>query len=98
MNCFVDFHFDLVSIHPFADGNGRVSRLMMNYILIYHGQSPAIINKEERNHYFRSLEESREIADNTPMRKFMYEQQITEFERQIEKHHSSNKGRFLTFL
>jgi len=30
-----DFHFDLVSIYPFADGNGRVSRLMMNYILTF---------------------------------------------------------------
>ena len=93
-----DFHFDLVSIHPFADGNGRVSRLMMNYILVYHDQSPAIINKEHRNQYFQSLEESREIEDNTPMRKFMYEQQTKEFEKQIEKHLSSNKGRFLTFL
>ena len=93
-----DFHFDLVSIHPFADGNGRVSRLMMNYILVYHDQSPAIINKEYRNQYFQSLEESREIENNTPMRKFMYEQQTMEFERQIEKHKSSNKGRFMTFL
>ncbi len=65
-----DFHYDLVSIHPFADGNGRVSRLMMNYILVYHDQSPAIINKEDRNQYFQSLEESREIEDSTPMRKF----------------------------
>jgi Fic family protein len=93
-----DLHFDLVSIHPFADGNGRVSRLMMNYILVYYDQSPAIINKADRNQYFKSLEESREIEDNTPMRKFMYEQQTKEFERQIEKHLSSNKGRFLTFL
>ena len=97
-NMAFDFHYDLVSIHPFADGNGRVSRLMMNYILVYHDQSPAIINKEDRNQYFQSLEESREIEDNTPMRKFMYEQQTKEFERQIEKQISSNRGRFLTFL
>ena len=93
-----DFHYDLVSIHPFADGNGRVSRLLMNYILVYHGQTPAIIHKEDRNQYIKSLEESNEIEDSAPLRKFMYEQQILEFDRQIEKQRSSDKGRFLTFL
>jgi len=93
-----DFHYDLVSIHPFADGNGRVSRLLMNYILVYHDQVPAIIHKEDRNQYIKSLEESNETKDSAPMRKFMYEQQILEFDRQIEKQRSSDKGRFLTFL
>lgn len=93
-----DFHFDLVSIHPFADGNGRVSRLMMNYILIYHGHTPAIINKEDRQEYITSLTESRETESTGPIRKYLYEQQIKEFERQIENQRSSNLGTFLTFI
>ena len=92
-----NFHYDLVSIHPFADGNGRVSRLMMNFILIYHGQVPAIIHKEDRKMYITSLEESKRIESNDPMRKFLYQQQIKEFERQIEKEQSGNRGQFLSF-
>jgi len=84
-NMAFDFHFDLVSIHPFADGNGRVSRLMMNHILIYHDQVPAIIHKEDRKKYISSLEESRQSGSHEPMRKFLYEQQVKEFERQIAK-------------
>jgi len=92
-----DFHFDLVSIHPFADGNGRVSRLMMNYILLYHDQVPAIIHKEDRKKYINALEESREAESNDPIRAFLYQQQIKEFDRQIEKQQSGNRGQFLNF-
>src|SRR5690606_9652509 len=36
LNLSFDAHFDLVSIHPFYDGNGRTSRLVMNYIQAYY--------------------------------------------------------------
>lgn len=50
------FHHKLVDIHPFQDGNGRVSRLCMNLILMKFGYPPAIIRREEREDYLRSLE------------------------------------------
>ena len=93
-----DFHFDLVSIHPFADGNGRVSRLIMNYLLMYQGETPAIIHKEDRQEYIDSLKESRETESSQPMRKFLYNQQIKQFDRQIESQRSGGKDIFLTFL
>lgn len=49
-------HFKFVSIHPFVDGNGRVGRLLMNFILIKNNYPPAIIRKEDRNKYINSLE------------------------------------------
>jgi Fic family protein len=52
-------HFRLVSIHPFVDGNGRTSRLLMNLILGQTGYPPAIIQKEDRLKYINSLEDSR---------------------------------------
>ena len=42
-------HGELVKIHPFIDGNGRTSRLLMNLDLMNHGYNPVIIKKEDRN-------------------------------------------------
>lgn len=44
-------HYKLVHIHPFIDGNGRTSRLLMNMILMQAGFPPVIIPKQERHRY-----------------------------------------------
>lgn len=41
-------HYKLVHIHPFTDGNGRTSRLLMNTILMRSGYPPVIIPKQQR--------------------------------------------------
>jgi Fic family protein len=50
------FHHRLVRIHPFLDGNGRVSRLLMNTILMQNGFTPAIIPVEEKQRYLEALQ------------------------------------------
>lgn len=49
-------HAEFVKIHPFVDGNGRTSRLNMNYQLMAGGYLPISIPKEERLKYFEYLE------------------------------------------
>ena len=49
-------HLDFVGIHPFVDGNGRTSRLLMNLILMRRGYFPAVILKNDRKRYYDVLE------------------------------------------
>lgn len=51
-------HHKLVAIHPFWDGNGRVSRIIMNILLMNFGYPMAIILKNDRKRYYRVLSEA----------------------------------------
>jgi Fic family protein len=48
-------HYRFEKIHPFGDGNGRIGRLIMNYILWHHGYPMLIIEKKKRKQYYSSL-------------------------------------------
>ncbi|MHA4811317.1 Fic family protein [Flavitalea flava] len=76
-------HFDLVSIHPFYDGNGRTSRLLMNYIQAYHGLPLAIVFKEDKTDYYVALQETRKQEDIQIFYTFMFEQYIKHLEQEI---------------
>ncbi|MCA6439412.1 MAG: Fic family protein [Chitinophagaceae bacterium] len=52
-------HYNLVSIHPFYDGNGRTSRLIMNYIQAYYGLPLGTVFIEDKEEYFTALRKSR---------------------------------------
>ncbi len=51
-------HGELVKIHPFIDGNGRTSRLLMNLDLMNSGYNPVIIKKESRLKYYEALDKA----------------------------------------
>ncbi|HLC69060.1 MAG TPA: Fic family protein [Candidatus Bilamarchaeaceae archaeon] len=49
-------HLKFVTIHPFGDGNGRISRLMMNFVLNKYGFPMLDIKYERRSSYYTALE------------------------------------------
>ncbi|KAG6441910.1 hypothetical protein O3G_MSEX002065 [Manduca sexta] len=53
-------HYKLVHIHPFIDGNGRTSRLLMNLLLMQAGYPPVIIAKQHRHLYYQHLQTANE--------------------------------------
>ena len=55
-------HYKIVSIHPWADGNGRMSRLIMNMIQYKGGVIPSIVKKENRAEYIQSLSQSQDAG------------------------------------
>ena len=54
-----DAHEGLVTIHPFSDGNGRTSRLLMNLMLLKGGYPPVVIGPEDRPAYLDALDATR---------------------------------------
>ena len=62
-------HFKFIAIHPFDDGNGRVTRILMNMIFMQNGYPPVIIqsSKEKRGEYYQSLQK----ADGGDLEAFM---------------------------
>ena len=64
-------HLRLVSIHPWVDGNGRMSRLVMNCLQVEAGLIPTIVYKEHREGYIRALVDSRDNESLEPFIDFM---------------------------
>ncbi|MCM1059111.1 MAG: Fic family protein [Eubacterium sp.] len=74
------FHAKFENIHPFADGNGRVGRLAMNYFLVTHNHPPVTIHEEGRTEYYAALE-AWDLLD--PLRDFLKWQTEKTWEKQI---------------
>ena len=52
-----EFHYSFIRIHPFDDGNGRIARILMNFILMKYGFPPVIIRTEDKINYFSALQQ-----------------------------------------
>ena len=66
-----DAHYNLVTIHPWADGNGRMARLVMNMLQFEFGLIPTKILKEDKEDYIKALVATREDDDLNIFRDFM---------------------------
>ncbi|EKU87660.1 Fic family protein [Bacteroides oleiciplenus] len=84
-----DAHFQLVTIHPWADGNGRMSRLLMNQLQLEFGIIPTNINKNHKAEYIESLIATRENDDIELFRNFMFDEHIRNLEQMIHNYQSS---------
>jgi len=56
-------HIDFVGIHPFIDGNGRTSRLLMNFELMKSGFPPIVLRVEHRLAYYDALDKAHTLGD-----------------------------------
>ena len=79
-------HFNLVTIHPFYDGNGRTSRLLMNFIQAWHGLPLAIVFSEDRVEYFNALQQARQQESIEAFYDFMYSQYARYLRDEIDKY------------
>lgn len=87
-------HFNLVTIHPWVDGNGRTARLLMNYIQFCYNLFPTKIFKEDREEYISVLRLSQEEEVNQPFLDFMAGQLKKSLSLEIERFNASQKKIF----
>jgi Fic family protein len=77
-------HLQLSKIHPFLDGNGRLCRLILNYMLISEGYLPISIPAKRRNEYFATLEAFKVDKTSAPFKKLLEDLLSKEYDRLIE--------------
>ncbi len=77
-------HAEFVRIHPFVDGNGRTSRLIMNYQLLLNGYLPVSVAKENRLDYYNALEQYSVNRDLTIFADFVAELEEIQLDEYIK--------------
>ena len=79
-------HLKLVTIHPWVDGNGRMSRLIMNHLQHEFGLVPSKVLKENKGDYIEALKKSQEEESEVPFLNFMFEEHARNLQKEIENY------------
>lgn len=77
-------HYRLVTIHPWADGNGRMARLIMNHIQFEFGLIPTKVLKDDRGDYISALIATQESDDTTHFLEFMTAEMVKTISSDID--------------
>lgn len=77
-------HLKFVTIHPFGDGNGRISRLLMNFVLRRHDFPLLDIPYTKRNSYYNALERSQISGDESIFVQWFLKRYIREYQEYLE--------------
>ena len=76
-------HYKFVCIHPFDDGNGRISRLLMNYVFLRNGLPPIVIKSADKRNYLNALHLA-DVGDYSAFITYIGEQLVWSLEMSIK--------------
>ena len=86
-------HNMIEHIHPFADGNGRLGRLLINYLLLVNGLPPLIVFNDDKSLYYECLQKFDEEDNLSATVEFLkYEMEKT-WEKVIDKYKAENNNK-----
>ena len=88
-------HYELVTIHPWADGNGRTSRLLMNLLQMEFGVLPTKVLKEDKTTYIQALIDTREAEDIAIFQNCMATLHTRHLRADIDQYVNSSSGKMV---
>ena len=91
-------HYELVTIHPWADGNGRTCRLLMNLLQWEFGVLPTKVLKEDRAEYIQALIDTRESDDINVFIDYMIKLHCQHLQTDIDQFMNSMSGKVVDKL
>ena len=74
-------HLRFEEIHPFADGNGRVGRTLLNYYLMTHGYPPLVLHSEDKKTYYLALSVYDKTGQIEGFKELLKEQMVKTWEK-----------------
>jgi Fic family protein len=84
------FHAKFENIHPFADGNGRTGRILLNYFLILNNHPPLTVYDEDRTSYYQALGAFDSKQEVELLRSFLEQQTIKTWEKTLGRENKRN--------
>jgi len=79
------FHAKFENIHPFADGNGRTGRALLNYFLMCNNHPPVTVYDEDRLSYYKALDAFHSGQDIMPLKGFLEQQTVKTWAKALER-------------
>lgn len=86
-------HAKFENIHPFADGNGRVGRLLTNYLLLVNNHPPLIFQEKNKKFYYGCLEARDREQNLKPMQKYLMGEVINTWDKRFLTRAKESKNR-----
>jgi huntingtin interacting protein E-like protein len=91
------FHHFFIYLHPFADGNGRLGRLISNFILAKNRLPLVIILSENKNNYIDALKACKKHKTHLPIINFFFETAIKQMKKEISQKKNYAENFYMNF-
>lgn len=91
MELAAQFHKHFIFLHPFRDGNGRLGRLLSNFILVKLGHPLLIIENDDRQEYINALRLCRDEQNTSPIVAFFFKTAIQRMTKELEQKDHMNR-------
>ena len=83
VTCAAFLHNELVTIHPFSEGTGRVARELANYVLLFGGHPPVSVFEDEVDAYYAALEAFDDTGDLEPFKRLLRHETVRSWEDRV---------------